>query len=414
MPDAQTETPVVDHEPASDGGERPLRILQFLPQMRLELGGPVRAVIDLAETLAARGHRVDVASCDVLDPPEGWEGPGAGRGIPRLIRYRVGSLPGPLFRRGEIRQFTRILPDYDVIHFHHIWRPSILQLAPEANRLGVPHVISTRGMLDDWPMRQKAVKKRLYLALGGRRVLQSAGWVHCTAERERQQTQKWIGSGRITVIPNFMSLEPYRRVPDPGLARRAFDIPDDGVPLVLFLSRLIHNKGPDIFLRAVSKLARQGLAFRVVVAGDGEPGYVARLKTLATSLGLDRTARFVGTVKGDTKLSLLSASTVMALPTCQENFGFVFFEALACGVPLVTTGCVDTATELEASGGTVLADLTDTAFADALEGILRDPARARAMGERGREWAFGFLEPGPLAERFERMYRTAGAPRVLR
>ena len=397
--------------PSPPATARGLKILHFLPLLRLDQGGPVRAVIDLAEAMAARGHEVDVASCDHADCPEAWRGAHPGSGAPRLVPYRSGSLPGPLFTRRELSRFSRQLERYDVVHFHNIWRPAILQLAPAAERAGASYIVSARGMLDEWPMAQKRLKKRLYLAAGGSRVLPRAGWVHCPAEAARRQAARWIGDGRTAVIPNFMSLRRYVDPPGPEPARRALDLPDDGVPLVLFLSRVVHNKGPDILIRAASILAGRGVSFRVIVAGDGDPQYVADMKALAAGLGLGDRVRFVGMVGGEVKHALLSAATVMALPTCQENFGFVFFEALACGTPVLTSNLVDTAAELEAGGGTLLTDLADEAFAERLGDLLADRGRARMMGAVGRRWVFKYLSPGTLLPRFESLYRTAGERR---
>ncbi len=390
---------------------RGLKVLHFLPLMRLQMGGPVRAVIDLAESMAARGHEVDVAACDYADCPAHWVRDGAGSDTPRLVRYVPGSLPGPLFTPHQLLRFSRMLERYDAVHFHSIWRPSILQLAPAAERAGSPYIVSARGMLDEWPMEQKRLKKRIYLAMGGSKVLARAGWVHCTAAAEERQAKRWIGNGRAIVIPNFMSLRPFVDPPRPEVALRALDIPDDGVPMVLFLSRVVHNKGPDILIRAASILAARGVLFRVVVAGDGDPKYVADMKALAAGLGLADRVRFVGMVGGELKLSLLSAATVMALPTCQENFGFVFFEALACGTPVLTSNLVDTAAELEAGGGTLLADLSDEAFAERLRDLLSDRERARSRGALGRRWVFKYLSPEPLLKRFESLYQTAGERR---
>jgi len=386
---------------------RGLKVLHILPAFRLELGGPVRAVIDLSEAMARRGHRVDVASADLSDCPDSWRDPRR-TDVPRLMKYERGSLPGPLFTPTQLTCFTRLLARYDAVHFHHVWSAPILQMAPAAVRAGTPYIVSTRGMLDEWPMAQKSFKKRLYLALGGRKVLSRAGWVHCTAEREREQTERWIGIGRSTVVPNFMDLTPYAEPPGPELARSTLDIPDDGTPLVVFLSRVVHNKGPDVLLRAAGRLARKGRRFRVVIAGGGEPAYMQQMKALAVAEGLEGRVCFAGMVTGHIKSSLLAAATVLAVPTCQENFGFVFFEALACGTPVLTSELVDLASELRSGGGAEICRLDDEQFAQSLDRFVTDAPWAGSMGAAGRRWAFNFLNREPLVDRYEALYQTAG------
>lgn len=393
---------------------RGLKILHVMPTLMLEWGGPVRAVIDLAEAMAAHGHEVDVAACIDSGCPDAWRGRDRGGTFPRLIKYRQGSLPGPLFTPPELARFGPMFERYDVVHFHNIWRPSILQLAPLAERSGASYIVSTRGMLDDWSMAQKRVKKHVFLALGGRRVLERAGWVHCTAEVERRQVRRWIGAGRAAVVPNFMNLRPYVDPAGPGAARRHFDLPDDGVPLVVFLSRVDPKKGVDTLIRSAALLRDRGVEHRLVIAGNADPAYLRAMRELAGDLGIEGAVRFVGMVTGELKQSLLRAARVFALPSNQENFGFVYFEALACGTPVVTTGCVDTAADLAAGGGTLLSMPEPEAFSRQVERLLEDEDLADRMGATGRRWVFRYLSPGPLISQFEDLYRTANErwPRI--
>lgn len=386
---------------------RGLKILHVMPTFSLEWGGPVRAVIDLSDAMAGLGHEVDVLTCTDAACPQTWRGNARAGAFPRLITHRPGSLPGPLFTPPQLAPFGPLLERYDVVHFHNIWRPSILQLAPLAEKAGAAYIVSARGMLDDWSMAQKRTKKLAFLALGARRVLERAGWVHCTADAEQAQTRRWIGRGRSAVVPNYMDLRPYVDPAPAAEARRRFDIPDDGVPLVLFLSRIDRKKGVETLIRSSALLHRRGVPHRLIVAGNADPHYLSAMKQLTHDLEMDEVVRFVGMVTGDLKRSLLSAATVFALPSSQENFGFVYFEALACGTPVVTTHCVDTAADLEAGGGALLAELDPEPFSARLEPLLYDPDLARQMGAAGRRWAFKFLSPRPLLARFESLYRTA-------
>jgi phosphatidylinositol alpha-1,6-mannosyltransferase len=95
-----------------------------------------------------------------------------------------------------------------------------------------------------------------------------------------------------------------------------------------------------------------------------------------------------------------------ALPTSQENFGFVFFEALASGTPVVTTRGVDTWEELVGSGGGVVAENNPRAFADALATLLTDPDRAARMGAAGRAWALRHFDHADTISDYEALYRA--------
>lgn len=385
-----------------------MRIVHSMPTLRLADGGVVRAVMDLCGGLAAEGRDVTLITCDDTDAPASWKSGGAG--VPRVVRVPRPSLPGGFFSGAQMRGIEGHLRGASVLHLHAMWTTSNPQIAKAARRLGVPYVLSVHGMLDDWCMEQKRLKKAVYMALLARSMLNNASCIHCTAEFELAQARKHFDSSRVRgeVIPLVFDLSGFLHPPGPELARQKFGLPDDGVPTLLFLSRIHVKKGVDVLLRAAAELVRRGVSFRLAIAGTGEPAYEQEMRSLAASLGLqgDR-ARFLGLVTGDEKVSLYQAADVLLIPTSQENFGFVFVESLAAGTPLVTTKGVDTWPELEASGGATIIGRDPAAWAGAVEMLVKDRAALRERGRRGREWALANLDAGRTLARFVAMYERA-------
>ena len=156
---------------------------------------------------------------------------------------------------------------------------------------------------------------------------------------------------------------------------------------VLFLSRVQYKKGIEHLVDAVSVLRSRNRSIHVIVAGGGDDDYLDSVRDRANQRSVADAFTWAGHVGGSLKLSLFSAADVFALPTSQENFGFVFFESLAAGTPVVTTDLVDTRDEIERSGGGVIVPQTGEAFADAIESFIDGGQDARSMGEAG--------EPGP-------------------
>jgi glycosyltransferase involved in cell wall biosynthesis len=380
-----------------------IRILQYLPSLREEAGGPIRAVLDLATALAGRGHTVTIASSD----------PGtAARAVP-VVALGPGYVGRGALGAAAKRQARRLVENADIVHVHGAWDYSNAQLGRMARAAGKPYLVSPRGMLDDWCMRQNVVRKRVYHALVGRRMLEHAAAVHCTAEGELAQSKKWFPKGRGVVLPNFLDLNPFRNAPGPGLAREKFPVLAVARPRVLFLSRLHYKKGADVFLEAAAVATKAGLDATWVLAGSGEPGYEQKMKSLAAAWGLTDRVVFTGHVGGGMKVSLYQACEVFALPTSQENFGFVFPESLACGIPVITTKGVDIWPELEASGGSLIVERTARAFAEAVVGLVQDEPRRAAMGRAGAEWVFDRFDEGRLIRDFEGMYRSVLSCKVL-
>ncbi|MCP4835586.1 MAG: glycosyltransferase family 4 protein, partial [Phycisphaera sp.] len=122
------------------------------------------------------------------------------------------------------------------------------------------------------------------------------------------------------------------------------------------------------------------------------------------SAKLDGRFFWTGHVGGDLKNSLYSACDVFALPTSQENFGFVFFESLASATPVITTDLVDTRFEIERSGGGVIVPQTGDAFADAIESFRTGDRDSVAMGAVGRTWTLANLDTSTVAADFEAVY----------
>jgi glycosyltransferase involved in cell wall biosynthesis len=110
-----------------------------------------------------------------------------------------------------------------------------------------------------------------------------------------------------------------------------------GKKVILFLSRLDPKKGLDLLLEGFAK-ARAPLPDAVlVVAGDGDQCFVARLQEQAHRLGIERDVFWAGFVEGKEKEALFAIADVFVLPSYSENFGIAVVEALARGVPVLVS-----------------------------------------------------------------------------
>jgi glycosyltransferase involved in cell wall biosynthesis len=382
-----------------------MKITHYFCRMRLEGGGPVRGVMDLTAAMRKRGHDVRLVTTDDKDVPDAWKQDNDE--WPRVQRIAAPALGGALFaptQRGMLREAFK---DSDVVHVHGVWTPSNTQVAKICQSLGVPYVWSLRGTLDDWCMGERGWKKRAFLALGARSALERAACCHLTAEDELRQSKPWFPRGRGTVIPNLLDLSAYADLPGPDEARAAFPQFKDDRPVALFLSRLHYKKGIPLVIDAMNQLRERGVDITLLLAGSGDDAYQRELAQLITSRNLQDRVHLIGFVSGSLKLSLYQAADLFVLPTSQENFGFVLFESLACGTPLVTTKGVDTWPELEASGGAVIVDADAGQLADSMGTLLADPQRLDQMGRAGKEWVTTFLDPETIAARFEGLYQQA-------
>lgn len=381
-----------------------MKILHSIDVLDFRHGGPVRAVIDLSEALAAKGHDITVMVRRGPDTPAHWKHPDSRT---RVVELGQPQLAGAWFRGRSVDRIRSLISAADIVHIHGIWSPHNAQVAKLARDAGKPHVVSCRGMLDDWCMEQRRTKKLVYLRLaGGSAMLNTARLVHCTADGELRQSAKWFPKSTGVVIPNLLDLKPYITMPGVERAKAKFPQLSRPEPTLLFLSRLHYKKGVEHLIDAARILKDRGRPHQVLIAGTGDDDYEAKLRRHVQTTGMDDLVSFLGMVIGDDKVSLYQACDLFVLPTSQENFGFVLYEALAAGCPLVTTRGVDTWPELEEAGATIT-EQDAAQLADAIGPITRSRDKRDRLGARGRAWVFENLDPSRIVAAFEDFYTRA-------
>jgi glycosyltransferase involved in cell wall biosynthesis len=175
---------------------------------------------------------------------------------------------------------------------------------------------------------------------------------------------------------------------------------------MLFLSRLHVKKGGSDLLNAFSRNA--ALAARhdweLTIAGPDENGEREKLKKLAQALGLRDRVSFRGAVEGKDKWSLFMSADLFVLPTYSENFGIVVAEALASGVPvLTTTGAPwrDLVTHRCGWWSQVGEDGVTNALKSAMN---TKPEVLKAMGQRGRALVRDSYSWVGVAEQMKKVY----------
>ena len=379
-----------------------MKILHYFPTTRLTEGGTVRAALDLSTALARFGHEVVWLTTDGCDVPEQW---GNEPNTPTVVLLGPLQKTGGRFSANQVSMATAAAADADVVHIHAMWMPSNVQMATACKRAGTPWVLSTHGMLDDWCMEQRGLKKRLYLATYGKKLVHGASTILTTAEEEKRQASRWLPHDNAVAIPLIVDLEPYAHVPDPILAEEAFGaFPNKAV---LFLSRVHPKKSIETLIETASILKERGETPSFLIAGTGEQQYIDMLQNAVDNQGLTKQFNFLGMVVGDTKLSLFAHADVFALPTQQENFGLVYPEAMLCETPVITTKGTDIWRELESGGGALIVDRDAVAFADAISSVLSNDEKRNEMGKAARKHMLNWLDTGQVVKSYEAMYEKA-------
>jgi glycosyltransferase involved in cell wall biosynthesis len=252
----------------------------------------------------------------------------------------------------------------------------------------------------------------LYMKLFGTRFMNNAAAIHCTAPAELAQAGKWFTNPRTIILPLLSDLTPFENLPGPESALALLPPEHRNQRKILMLSRLHEKKGVDILIRAAAQLRDEGQNFVLLLAGTGEAPYERLLKDLTAQLNLTNRVLFLGLITGTKKISLYQCADLFVLPTLQENFALVLTEALACGTPVITTRGTDIWPQIQQAGG-FISEATPAAIADSIRARLSNPAELAEVGRKGRAWVFDNLAQGPLAARYETLYRDVAQQRPV-
>jgi phosphatidyl-myo-inositol dimannoside synthase len=193
------------------------------------------------------------------------------------------------------------------------------------------------------------------------------------------------------LVPRFLSGKVGVVYPgvDPSISTSVQLTPRSGQKTILFVGRLVDRKGADDLIRAFSSLAKEDDEVSLEIVGAGPE--MARLRALASSLGVDEKVRFFGNLTGQALYERYSMAAVFAMPskatsTDVEGFGTVYLEAALFGTPSIgtTTGGIPEAIQDRVTG--LLIPPQDLgALTKALRELLDDDDKRRLMGANAQK-----------------------------
>ncbi len=202
-----------------------------------------------------------------------------------------------------------------------------------------------------------------------------------------------------------------REIFNPGLRslewRRSLGIGDEEV-VVGFHSRLVMEKGLDVFSDTIDELRRRGVVHRTLIVGDGpaRPWLEARLPD----------AVFAGFMSGKDLGKAVASMDVLFFPSTTETFGNVSLEAMACGLPVVAAAATGSQNLVDhGKSGRLIRPGAVHQFAEALRGYVEDPALRQAHGQAGekRSEAFAWDQINQVvADTYIRLIRQKAAAKT--
>ncbi len=276
--------------------------------------------------------------------------------------YKV-SLPLRSWLRNHVREF-------DAVHIHAVFSFASLAAGRVCSALGVPYIVRPLGVLNRWGMenRRKSLKA-LSFRLLDLPMLQKAAAIHFTSRLEMEEASRLGLSARLAVIPIGMDLAPFEKLPPSSVFSEHF--PETAAARnLLFLSRLDPKKGLDLLISAFAAIGPRHQDAQLVICGDGDPAFVESLKAHARSLGISERITWAGQLGGDLRLAAFAAAELFVLPSHSENFGIALLEAMAAGLPCISTNQVALAADASRENAVRIAGRNPEAISEALCALL--------------------------------------------
>jgi glycosyltransferase involved in cell wall biosynthesis len=360
-----------------------MNVCHVVPSLDPSHGGPPVVASRLAAAQAALGHAVSILSYDTPDQRVAIER--SMRDIPGANRLKLISLLPPHGRLASIvtpaslaRGIEDAIGSATIVHLHGVWESIIRLAAKSARHLNIPYVVAPHGMLDPWSLSQKALKKKIALALAYRTMLNHAATLHMLNTDEQTLLAPLGLRPRMEVIPNGIFLDEIDGASSPSSTSSSTD-----KPFVLFLSRVHYKKGLDYLADSFAELHAKSPDWQLVVAGPDGGERVAFEQRVA-GLKLNGSVRVIGPVYGGEKFALLRSAACFCLPSRQEGFSVAVLEAMACRVPVVLSENCHFPEVAQAGAGHVVPLETKAVAAALLDVAAAAPEQRRRMGDAGR------------------------------
>ncbi len=361
-----------------------------------EGSGMMAAVAPLATQLASRGF--DVRMVGPIGHGERPIADGQAGGVRIDVLLRRPFSPPPLADAwNAASRVVSFASDGEpaVVHVHGVWTAATAAACLRSRTLGIPYVVSPHGMLLPAAMHRSGLKKRWALNAFVRHNLEAAALVHASSEAERESVLAVAPRARTVVIPWGVDVpHTARRRPQSDHRRQA-----------AYIGRIIPLKGVDELLAAWDDVRPPGWDLRFI--GADPEGHAGRLASAIDSRRLRDSVSLHPAIDRASLARVFQQLDLLILPSHSENFGLVAAEALAAGVPVITTTATPWQAVVQERCGWWVED-TATGLCQAIRDACgMRPEDLTAMGARGHDWMSQSYSWPRLTQRFvQQLYQV--------
>ena len=369
---------------------KPHRVLHVIPSVSPKRGGPSQGLIELVREQVRTG--IDVVVVTTNDDAESY------LDVPLRKQVDYYGIPVIFLPKWDapiraLREFTvslafhrwliRNVHGFDVVHIHALFSflPSLAMRY--CRRKSIPYIVRPSGLLCRWSLTQSKLRKTMFLALSDRAGLNAASMIEYTADLEREEASDLGLVSPTCVVPYGVHVAPV--VPQSRNRLREKLGLNEAQPLILYMSRVHPKKGIELLLDAFERWERPDKF--LVIAGHTDGEYDRKVMERVQSGPCRDKVCFWGFATGEGKQLLLQGADVFVLPSYSESFGIVVAEAIAAGLPVITTRGVPLYSFIERYGFGWIVGTSPASITEALETRFSSepPEELRNVQARGRE-----------------------------
>ena len=357
-------------------------------------GGSVDRVCLLSKYLSLKGH-----SCTLLTTKKGFHEEHAdnlGKTDVVALPYLTDRFIIPLNLIGWLFKNVK---KYDVVHLSMNWSVITALAFVYLKLISKPYYFSAMGWLKIEG--RSLILKHLYKILITLPLIRSAKKCIAVSKREVDDyIRHGVKKDHIEFIPNGIEVNKFLEYDGGAFFRKKYNIDDR--PLILFIGRIDPIKGPDLLVRAFSKICKDFPNYQLLIVGN-EIGFLSSLKKESELLNLGKKITFLGPIIGKDKISAYQSAKLFVIPSRFDSMTIVALEAAASSAPILITKECDFCELANTSSGIEVA-ANEMEIEKGIRYALSDKVDLNQLGSNARKLVMQNYDWDIIANKFIKIF----------
>lgn len=224
---------------------------------------------------------------------------------------------------------------FDIVHQHSLWTSKSIVTSLLRNN-GSKSVIAAHGTLSEFALNKSKFKKSIALSIFEHSNLRNSDILHATSEYEIEDFRRLGLTNPIAYIENGIGSKILEIKGNGVMFREKYKLPK-GKKILLYLSRITPKKGLDMLISSLVELGNNFKEWILVIVGNDEFNYQIEVMQMIEEFNLRDKVFIVEPQYGNAKFDAFDASDFFILPSYSEGSPMVIVDALAYGLPVITT-----------------------------------------------------------------------------